>query len=99
MGAQSRRRCGRGGPSPGADVGGVGPVPAEMWRRYGRDGPSPGADVGGVGPVPAQTWAYVQRGDEPLQQSRRAVREERDRLDQLAVPAASGNGRPKWDSA
>ena len=29
--AQSRCRCGRGGPSPGADVGGVGPVPAPMW--------------------------------------------------------------------
>ncbi len=26
----ARCRCGRGGPSPGADVGGVGPVPAQM---------------------------------------------------------------------
>ena len=29
---QSGCRCGRGGPSPGADVGGVGPVPAQMWE-------------------------------------------------------------------
>ncbi len=57
------RRCGRGGPSPGADVAGVGPVPVQMWpgwaqsrRRCGRDGPSPGADVAGVGPVPVQMW-------------------------------------------
>ena len=28
---QSRRRCGRGEPSPGADVAGVSPVPAQMW--------------------------------------------------------------------
>jgi hypothetical protein len=41
--AQSRRRCGRGAPSPGADVGGVRPV----RRRCGRGAPSPGADVGG----------------------------------------------------
>ena len=39
-GAQSQGRCGRGGPSPGADVaGGI-----------------PGADVAGVGPVPVQMW-------------------------------------------
>ncbi len=30
-GAQSRRRCGRGEPSPGADVAGASPVPAQMW--------------------------------------------------------------------
>ena len=55
--AQSRCRCGRGGPSPGAHVGGVGPVPVQMWEgwaqsrcRCGRDGPSPGADVGGCAP-------------------------------------------------
>jgi hypothetical protein len=29
--AQSRRRCGRLEPSPGADVAGVSPVPAQMW--------------------------------------------------------------------
>ncbi len=29
---QSRRRCGWGEPSPGADVGRVSPVPAQMWR-------------------------------------------------------------------
>jgi hypothetical protein len=33
-GRPSRRRCGRGGPSPGADVGGVGPVPAQMWAGW-----------------------------------------------------------------
>jgi hypothetical protein len=50
--AQSWRRCGRGEPSPGADVGGVSPVPAQMWagraqcrRRCGRGEPSAGADV------------------------------------------------------
>jgi hypothetical protein len=32
--AQSRRRCGRGEPSPGADVGGVSPVPAQMRQGY-----------------------------------------------------------------
>ena len=31
---QSRRRCGRGGSSPGADVAGVGPVPAQMWHGW-----------------------------------------------------------------
>ncbi len=30
--AQSRCRCGRDGPCPGADVGGVGPVPVQMWE-------------------------------------------------------------------
>jgi hypothetical protein len=30
--AQSRCRCGRGEPSPGADVAGVSPVPVPMWR-------------------------------------------------------------------
>jgi len=49
--------------SSGADVAGVGPVPAPMWqgwaqsrRRCGRGEPSPGADVAGVSPVPAQMW-------------------------------------------
>jgi hypothetical protein len=61
--ARSRGRCGRGEPSPGADVAGVRPVPAQMWpgrarsrRRCGRGEPSPGADVARVGPVPAQMW-------------------------------------------
>ena len=49
--ARSRCRCGRGEPSPGAGVGGVSPVPAQMWQRW------PGADVGGVSPVPEQIWA------------------------------------------
>jgi hypothetical protein len=30
--AQSGCRCGRGEPSPGADVGGVSPVPVQMWQ-------------------------------------------------------------------
>jgi hypothetical protein len=40
--AQSRRRCGKGEPSPGADVVGMSPCP--------------GADVGRVSPVPVQMW-------------------------------------------
>jgi hypothetical protein len=46
------QRCN--GPSPGADVGRVGPVrgSAQSRRRCGRDGPSPGADVGGREPSP-----------------------------------------------
>ncbi len=32
--AQSRCRCGRGGPSPGADVGGVGAIPEQMWQGH-----------------------------------------------------------------
>ena len=51
--AQSRRRCGSSEPSPGADVAGVSPVPAQMWQRveavpaqmWQRVEPSPGADV------------------------------------------------------
>ena len=52
--AQSRRRCGSGEPSPGADVAAVSPVSVQMWQRCGE--PSPGADVAGVSPVPAQMW-------------------------------------------
>jgi hypothetical protein len=58
----SRPACPPGGPSPGADVGGVGPVPAQMWarwaqsrRRCGRGGPSRGLDVG------AQSWSRCGR--------------------------------------
>ena len=40
--AQPRRRCGRGEPSPGADVG--------------RGEPSPGANVAGASPAPVQMW-------------------------------------------
>ncbi len=57
------RGCGRGEPSPGADVGGASPVPVQMWAGE----PSPGADVGGraqtaadaggAGPVLVQMWA------------------------------------------
>ena len=36
--AQSRCRCGRGEPSPGADVAGVSPVPVQMWQRLRRLG-------------------------------------------------------------
>ena len=50
--AQSWSRCGRGEPSPGADVAGASRVPAQMWQgraesrcRCGRGEPSPGADV------------------------------------------------------
>jgi hypothetical protein len=31
--AQSRCRCGRGEPSPGADVAATSPVPVQMWQR------------------------------------------------------------------
>jgi hypothetical protein len=67
--AERGGRRGKGGPSPGADVGGVGPVPAQMWegraqsqRRCGRGEPSPSADVGGVSPVPAQMWEAPRGG-------------------------------------
>ena len=40
--AQSWCRCGRGGPSPGADVAGVGSVAVQMWAA--------------VGPVAVQMW-------------------------------------------
>jgi hypothetical protein len=33
-GPQSRCRCERGKPSPGADVGVMGPVPVQMWERW-----------------------------------------------------------------
>jgi hypothetical protein len=49
MCARSRRRCGRGAPSPGADVARVG----LSRRRCCRGAQSPGADVR---PVPAQVW-------------------------------------------
>jgi hypothetical protein len=39
--SQSCCSCGRGEPSPGTDVAGVGPVPEQMWPGE----PSPGADV------------------------------------------------------
>ena len=51
---QSRCKCGRGEPSPGADEGGTSPVPADE----GGDEPSPGADVAAVISVPdAETSA------------------------------------------
>ncbi len=64
--AQSRRRCGRGEPSPAADVAGVSPVPAQMLagraqsrRKCERGEPSPVADVGGGEPSPAADVAGV----------------------------------------
>jgi hypothetical protein len=58
---KSRCRCGRGEPSPGADVAGVSPVPVQMWQgrgqsrcRCGKVEASPGADVAGVSPVPVR---------------------------------------------
>ena len=52
--AQSRRRRGRGQPSPGADVAGA----TKSWRRCGRGQPSPGPDVAGVSPaaVAVRIW-------------------------------------------
>ena len=48
-----RHDCdGSGEPSPGADVGGASPVPAQMWEVE----PSPSADVGGVSPAQAPMW-------------------------------------------
>ena len=59
--AQSRCRCGRGEPSPGADVAGVSPVLVQMWQgrapsqpSCGRGEPSPSPVVAGASPVPAQ---------------------------------------------
>ena len=50
--AQSRCRCGRGGRSPGADVG--------------NGEPSRGADVAGVSAVPVQMWAGVSAVPAPM---------------------------------
>ena len=51
--AESRRRCGNGEPSPGADVGSSEPSPgADVAAAE----PSPGADVAAVSPVPVQMW-------------------------------------------
>ncbi len=50
---ESRCRCGRGEPSPGADVAGVRPVPVQMGQCCEA---SPGADVAGARPVPVQMW-------------------------------------------
>ena len=71
--AQSRRRCGGSGPSPGADVAAASRVPKQMWQRRAQSrsrcewgGPSPEADVV-VGwaqsrssdPVTRLTWMRV----------------------------------------
>jgi hypothetical protein len=50
---KSRRRCGRGEPSPGADVARGEPSPG---AEVGGVSPVPGADVAGASPVPAQMW-------------------------------------------
>jgi hypothetical protein len=49
---QSRYRCGSGKLSPGADVGGVSPVPVQMWQRRA----SSSADVAGARSAPVQVW-------------------------------------------
>jgi hypothetical protein len=49
---QSRYRCGSGKLSPGADVGGVSPVPVQMWQRRA----SSSADVAGARSTPVQVW-------------------------------------------
>jgi hypothetical protein len=61
--AHSQRRCGRGEPSPSADVAGASPLPVQMWHgraqshcRCGMGEPSPSADVAGASPVPVQMW-------------------------------------------
>jgi hypothetical protein len=61
--SRSRRRCGSGEHSRGADVAAVSAVPAQMWqrrpqsrRRCGSGERSHGADVAAVSAVPAQMW-------------------------------------------
>jgi hypothetical protein len=56
-------RCGRGEPSPGADVAAASPVAVQMWQRRaqlrcrcGSGEPSCGADVAGASPVAVQMW-------------------------------------------
>ena len=59
--AQSRRRKGRNGPSPGADVGRGEPGPgADVVGAE----PSPGADVARASPVPAQMWRVTREDQE-----------------------------------
>jgi hypothetical protein len=50
--AQSLSGCGGGEKSPGADVAGMSPVPAQMWQGE----PCPGADVAGASAVPVRVW-------------------------------------------
>ena len=57
----ARCTCGRGEPSPGADVAGASPVPVRMWQRWaqsrcncGRGEPSAGADVAAARPAPVE---------------------------------------------
>jgi hypothetical protein len=61
-GAQSRCRCGRGEPSPSADVQ---PRPSRAHANSAGGEPSPGADVGGVSPVPMQMRSGA--GPDPVQ--------------------------------
>ena len=56
-GVQSRCRCGRGGPSPVAGVGGVRPALVQNRAEAGRSGPW--ADVGGASPVPVRRWDAI----------------------------------------
>ncbi len=71
---QSRRRRGRGEPSPGADVAGVSPVPAQMWA--------------GASPVPAQMWATVRRAHTSERADGSALDRQRRQRQQTAQPAA-----------
>jgi hypothetical protein len=63
--AQSRGRWGRGGPSPGADVAGVGPVSGQMGQGWARSR----GRCGRGGPNARQAarpllWARIEAGDE-----------------------------------
>jgi hypothetical protein len=51
-GVQSRRRCGRGEPSPDANVEGL----RRSRCRCERGEPGPGTDVAALNPVPVQMW-------------------------------------------
>ena len=51
----------RSAPSPGADVGGVSPIPV---AAVGAAGPVPGADVAAVSPVPVQMWLVTREDQE-----------------------------------
>ncbi len=57
---KSRRGRGSGEPSPGADVAGASPVPAQMWQGE----PSPSVDVAVASPGPAQIWQGCAPEDE-----------------------------------
>ena len=73
----ARCRCGRGEPSPGADVARASPVPVQMWQgrarsrcRCGRGEPGPGADVAGAS---RPTEAPLRLGARTVQECARRV--------------------------